>query len=327
MSDPIVFALQGTRDYGEAVAARVGVALAPIEERVFEDGEHKTRPLESVRGGDVYVIHSLHGDHEQSVDQKLVRLLFFLGALRDAGAASVTVVAPLLGYTRKDRRTQPRDPVTTRYVARLFEAVAVDRIVTIDVHNLAAYENAFRCRTEHLEARPLFVDHLAPLVGDEPVVVVSPDAGGMKRAERFRQRFSESIGRPVAAALTEKYRARGVVWGETFAGDVGGRTAIVVDDLIGSGTTLLRAAKACRVNGACRVLAVATHGLFTGHCDEVLADPVIERLVVTDTVPPFRLAAGGVTRGKLTVLETAPLVASAVRRLHTDGSVVALVEG
>src|SRR5690606_10337866 len=126
----------------------------------FEDGEHKIRPLTSVRGRDVYVLSSLYGETDRSPDEKLCRLLFFIATLRDNGATRVTAVVPYLAYARKDRRTQSRDPVTTRYVASLFEAVGVDRVVTLDVHNLAAFQNAFRCRTEHLEARMLFVRHL-----------------------------------------------------------------------------------------------------------------------------------------------------------------------
>src|SRR3712207_1643547 len=203
-----VFALDASRAFGDAVAAALGVPLAAHEERAFEDGEHKARPLVSVRGADVYVIQGLHGGPEQSPNDKLCRLLFFLGALRDASAARVTAVVPYLAYARKDRRTQPRDPVTTRYVAALFEAVGVDRVVTIDVHNLAAFENAFRCPTDHLEARGLFIEHFAPLLryDDEEVVVLSPDAGGMKRADRFRAALARALGRPVATGFMEKQR-------------------------------------------------------------------------------------------------------------------------
>lgn len=147
----MLFALDASRDFGEAVSRELGTALAAHEEREFEDGEHKSRPLVNVRGRDVYVMQSLYGDAKQSVNDKLCRLLFFLGALRDASAARVTAVVPYLGYARKDRKSKARDPVTTRYVATLFEAVGTDCVVTLDVHNLAAYQNAFRCRTEHLE--------------------------------------------------------------------------------------------------------------------------------------------------------------------------------
>jgi ribose-phosphate pyrophosphokinase len=149
----LIFALGASRGFGARVADAMGTTLAVHEEREFEDGEHKTRALISVRGRDVYVLHSLYGDAEQSANDKLVRLLFFVGALRDASAGRITAVVPYLAYSRKDRKSKPRDPVSTRYVAEVFEAVGVERVVTLDVHNLAAYQNAFRCRASCASSR------------------------------------------------------------------------------------------------------------------------------------------------------------------------------
>ena len=174
-----LFALAASRAFGEAVSASLAIPLSAHEEREFEDGEHKARPLVSVRGADVFVVHSLYGETGQSANDKLVRLLLFIGALKDSAAGRVTAVVPYLAYARKDRKTKPRDPVTTRHIACLFEAVGVDGVVTLDVHNLAAFQNAFRCRTENLEANSLFVAHFVPLVRDLEVAVVSPDAGGI----------------------------------------------------------------------------------------------------------------------------------------------------
>lgn len=324
-SPPCLFALEATRPWGQAVAAGLEVALTPHEEREFEDGEHKARPLQGVRGRDVYVLQSLHGDGTQSANDKLCRLLFFIGALKDAAAARVTAVVPYLAYARKDRRSKPRDPVTTRYVAALFEAVGTDRIVTLDVHNLAAYQNAFRCGTDHLEATGLFVTHFVPLVGLREVVVVSPDAGGIKRAESFRLRLTAALDRPVAAAFAEKHRSQGVVTGDLLVGDVEGRIAIIIDDLIGAGTTIQRTAAACHRRGAVAVHAAASHGLFVGGAPQLLADEAIASVVVTDTVPPFRLPRGAV-RDKLVVLPTAPLFAQAIACMHGGGSLTALLE-
>ena len=321
-----LFALNASREFGERVAGALGVALAPHEEREFEDGEHKARPLESVRGRDVFVVVSLYGDARQSVNDKLVRLLFFVGALRDASAGRITAVFPYLCYARKDRRSKSRDPVSTRYVAALLETVGADRVLTLDVHNLAAYENAFRIRADHLEARRLFVEEFVPRIGREPVVVVSPDVGGVKRAEAFRQSLSRRLGREASGAFLEKYRSAGVVSGEAVVGDVEGRIAIILDDLISTGGTIARAVAACRSRGARAVYAAATHGIFVGEAGRMLAEPGLERLVITDTIPPFRLDPT-LVRGKVTVLDTAPLFAEAIRRIHTGGSVVELVEG
>lgn len=324
-ADLAVFAPQSGREFGEAVAGHLGIPLSPHEERDFEDGEHKTRPLASVRGKDVFVVQSLYGDAAQSVNDKLVRLLFFLGALRDASAARVTAVVPYLCYARKDRKSKSRDPVTTRYVAALFEAVGIDRLLTLDVHNLAAFQNAFRIPTDHLEAKSSFVRYFAPLVQGQEVVTVSPDAGGVKRAEAFREALSDALARPVTGAFLEKYRSAGVVSGQAFVGDVAGKTAIVVDDLISSGTTLARAAQACVSRQATAVYAVATHGVFASNASEVLSQAPLEKVVVTNTIPPFRLHPD-VVRGKLIVLDAAPLVAEAIRCVHAGGSIVDLLE-
>ena len=268
-----LFALDGSRDFGERIARRLGIALDDHEERVFEDGEHKARPLVSVRGRDVFVVHSLYGDPDQSANDKLCKLLFFIGALRDASAARVTAVVPYLAYARKDRKTRPRDPVTTRYVAMLLEAVGVDRILAIDVHNLAAFQNAFRCPTDHLEARPLFARHFAQVLGDEPLVVLSPDVGGMKRADAFRATLAAVLGRDLELGVMEKKRAHGKVSGETLFAQVEGRTVVIIDDLISTGTTVGRAARTCLEQGASRVFAAATHGLFIGDAHAVVAAP------------------------------------------------------
>jgi ribose-phosphate pyrophosphokinase len=309
-----LFALKATEALGKAVAQSLGQPIASHEERDFEDGEHKTRPLDAVRNMDVYVVQSLHGGPTESANDKLCRLLFFIGALKDAGAARVTAVVPYLCYARKDRRTKPNDPVTTRYMAGLFEAVGTDAVVTLDVHNPAAFENAFRCRTVTLTAAPLFVDYAQALSG-EPLCVVSPDPGGVKRAELFREALEASIGRPVGKGFADKHRSAGVVTGDLFVGDAAGATALIIDDLISTGNTLLRAARAVRKAGAKKVLAFVTHGLFMPGAAEVIADPAIERFVVTDAVPAFRLDPG-IVRNRIDMISCATLLAETIRRLH-----------
>jgi ribose-phosphate pyrophosphokinase len=316
-----LFALRATDGLGREIAEALALQLAAHEERDFEDGEHKTRPLDNVRGADVYVVQGLHGGPGESANDKLCRLLFFIGALKDAGAARVTVVAPYLCYARKDRRTKPSDPVTTRYVASLFEAVGTDVVVTLEVHNPAAFENAFRCPTVALTAAPLFVDYCRALSQnlDEnsyvSLCVVSPDPGGVKRAELFREALEAAIGRPVGKGFAEKHRSAGVVTGDLFVGDVAGATALVIDDLISTGGTLVRAAHAARQAGARRVIALVTHGLFTSGAAAAIADPAIDRLVVTDAVPPFRLGADA-PWDKIDTVRAAPLLAETIRRLH-----------
>lgn len=320
-----LFSLESGRTFAEQVAAHLGMALSEHEERNFEDGEHKVRPLVNVRGRDVYVVQSLYGDSDDSVNDKLCRTLFFCGALRDAAAGRVTAVVPYLCYSRKDRKTKSRDPLTTRYVAGMFEAVGVDRVATMDVHNLAAFQNAFRCRTEHLEARPLLAEHFQRSCGEGRVVIASPDFGGVKRAEQFRQTLARKLSRELSSAFMEKERSGGRVSGEAVVGNVDGATVIVIDDLIASGGTLARAARAFRERGAVRVYAAATHAVFTGNAQEQLNESSLEHVVVTDTIPAFRLDAG-FREQRVTVLSAAPLVGDAIRRMHTGGSVVELME-
>jgi ribose-phosphate pyrophosphokinase len=312
-----LFGLHGSRPLAEQVAARLEIALAAHEEREFEDGEHKARPLQDVRGHDVFVLHTLHGGEGDSANDRLCRLLFFCGALRDAGAARVTAVAPYLCYARKDRRTKTNDPVTTRYVAAMFEAVGIGQVITLEVHNLAAFENAFRCPSLHVPAAPLFAAHFAPLLRRRPAVVVSPDTGGAKRAEQFRAALESLRGAPVSAAFMEKHRSGGVVTGTLFAGDVRDRVAIIVDDLISTGGTLLRAARACREAGAAEIHAAAAHGLFTGGAEELFAAGLFGSIVVGSTVPPFRLA--GAARARLTILDAAEPLARAIAACHDAG--------
>ncbi|MEA5098367.1 MAG: ribose-phosphate diphosphokinase, partial [Burkholderiaceae bacterium] len=282
------------------------------EEREFEDREHKARPLVDVRGQNVFVIQSLHADEAQSANDKLLRLLFFIGALKDASAAGVTALVPYLCYARKDRKTQPNDPVTTQYVARLFEAVGTDCLVSLDVHNLAAYQNAFRCRSEHLEANDLFVRHFAPQLANDEVIVISPDAGGIKRAERFRQALGATLQRPIHAGFAEKYRAKGVVSGEMVIGDIEGKIALIIDDLISTGGTIARVAKVCRERGAKQVFAIASHGLFVDPASTVLAGEALDQTVVTNSVPPFRVTSQA-AHAKLLTLDCSPLFAEAIR--------------
>jgi ribose-phosphate pyrophosphokinase len=312
-----LFAIGASRDYGERLSSYMEVPLLALEERDFEDGEHKIRPLSDVRGHDVYVIHSTHGDSTHSANDKLCRLLFLIGALKDSGAARVTAVAPYLCYARKDRRTQPNDPITTKYVAKLFEAVGTDAVIVVEVHNLAAFENAFRCRTEHVVPDGAFVTHFAPQLHDVDVAVVSPDIGGGKRAERMRLAIARALGREPSPAFVEKHRARGMVWGEALVGEVAGRTALIVDDLISTGGTIIRAAKACREAGATRVLVAASHGIFQGEAIALLAKAPIDSLAVLDTVDGVRSAVKTVGATlPISVVDSTPLLADIILRSH-----------
>ena len=316
---PQLFSPPTTHAFAQRVATALGVALAEYERCPFEDGEHKMRPLESVRDRDVYVIHSMYADPGHTVNDKLCELLFFVGALVDACAARVSVVAPYLCYARQDRHSQLRDPVTTRYVAQLFEAMGVSRVATLDVHNPAAWQNAFRVPTEHLEANGLLARWFATNLRDTALVVVSPDAGGVHRAEDFRARLAKLVGHPVEAAFAGKLRAGGIVTGKPIVADLEGRCAIIVDDLIGTGATIAQVAAHCRALGASEVHAAATHGLFLGDACERLGNGALASVVVTDSVATWRVPEGPLLE-RLTVLDSAPLIAEAIARMHAGAA-------
>lgn len=320
-----LFALSDSRPFGLRVARAMGLELSEHEEREFEDGEHKTRPLVSVRDCDAFVVQSLYGDEKRSVHDKLCRLLFFLATLRQASARRVTALVPYLCYGRKDRQTKARDPVTTRYLASLFESMGTDRLVAMDVHNPAAFQNAFRCAFEQLEAKSLLVDHFAACLDGTPLSVVSPDSGGTKRSEAFRKSIAARFGQEVSAAYVAKHRSSGQLSGDCLVGDVQGCDVVIVDDMISTGRTIARAVQACRRQGARRVFAAASHGLFIPPAEETLSAAQLDGLAVADTIPPFRLGTPA-RLSNLSLLDSAPLFAKAVERLHLGGSLLQLRE-
>lgn len=316
-----IFALAGTQELGGAVAREAEVALDPHEEREFPGGEHKSRPLVSVRNEDVYVLHSLHGAAGgRSPADRLIRLLFFLAACRENGARRVTAVVPYLPYIRKDQQTKPRDPVTSRYLAALFEAVKPDVVVTLEAHNKAAFQNAFRCTTVHLDMRHLFAGAIAQATRPGALVLLSPDSGGMKRVQLLRETFVEEGLGAARLAIMEKRRSDDLVTGDLFAGDVAGADVVILDDMIATGGTILRAAKACMERGAARVFAVATHGLFNEGAEALFSSGPLHRVLVSDSVAPFPLPSS-VTQEKLQLVSCAPLLAGTIKRLHGGGSI------
>lgn len=315
----LIFSLDGASDFACSLAAELHEPLALHEDRGFEDGEHKWRPMVNPCGDDVYVVASLHGGPKLSPHDKLCRLLMFVATLCDHGAACVTAVIPYLAYARKDRQTKPFDPISLRYVAQLLEAVGTDRAIVLEAHNVAAFQNAFRLPTLHIEAHRSFDRLAAELAGTAPVTVASPDPGGVKRAQLWRESLEQQLARPVGFAMVDKRRTGGVMTSNRLvAGDVAGATVLLLDDLIASGETVRSAALALRQAGAGEVIAFAAHGLFTPPAAQVLTDPAITRVVVTDSVPPFRLPPDGPAAARLAVVSAAPLFAQAIRACHVQ---------
>ena len=312
----LFFALEQSKTLGHDVAEAGNFDLALHEEREFDGGEHKARPLADVRGQDVFVLHSLNGEPGASANDKLLRLLFFLATCRDHGAARVTAIVPYLAYSRKDRQTKTQDPVTTRYVAQLFEAVGVDTVMTLDVHNPAAFQNAFRCRTLHLSTEHLFATQIANRSALQSVAIVSPDPGGVKRAQLVREALQEETDQEVRFGFMEKRRSAGVVSGTHFAGEVDGCTVYIVDDMICGGGTILRAAEAVRAHGAAEVHAIATHGLLTKDAMTAFAETsLVDTISLTDSTAPDPIWAVRLGE-KYRPISCAPIIAESICKLH-----------
>ncbi|MFS1523201.1 ribose-phosphate diphosphokinase [Microbulbifer sp. 2304DJ12-6] len=320
MSRLKLFSLDIGADFCGRVAAALGEPISRHEEHSFVDGEHKVRPLDDVEGADVFLVQSLYADTCSSLDEKLLRSLFFIGALKDAGASRITSVMPYLCYGRKDRRTKLHDPLPTRYLASFLEAAGTHTVMTMDAHNLSAFENAFRCRTVHLLARPLLVAFAAGrLAGEQrPLVVLSPDEGGIKRAERLRLALSERLQRAIGRVFVEKYRSGEQISGGTLIGDVQGAVVLIVDDLIASSATLCRATLAAEAAGAARIIALTSHGQFSGDARALVSRLPVEVVALTNSLPQTDLPS------KCELLDCAPLLAEGIRRLHDNGPVCEL---
>ncbi|MET0660843.1 MAG: ribose-phosphate diphosphokinase [Steroidobacteraceae bacterium] len=315
----MLFAPHHSVAFARAVADSLGISLSAAEEREFGGGEHKMRPLVDVQDQDICIVQSLCGDVQASANDKLCRLLFFIGALKDAGAARITAAVPYLAYARKDRRTQPKDPVTSRYVAQLFEAVGVDCVIVLDVHNEAAFDNAFRCRTVRIEAASTFATALAPQTGERPLVVASPDIGGVKRAQRLRDAIAQQMAHPIDFAFVEKHREGGVVSGDALVGPVAGRDVVFYDDMIVSGTTIVRAAQAARRAGAIRVHVAASHAAFVQSALALFEGGLIDTVLVSDSIELAAEFAPFVGR-QLKICSVAPLFARIIAKLGKNGA-------
>jgi ribose-phosphate pyrophosphokinase len=279
----LLFAPNHSVAFARVVAELLGHPLSPSEEREFDGGEHKMRPLADVQGRNVCVIQSTCGDAQASANDKLCRLLFFVGALKDA-------------------------------VAAMFEAAGIDRVVVLDVHNEAAFDNAFRCPTVRLEAAEVFATALAADLHSKAVVVASPDVGGVKRAQRMREVLARQLGRDIDFAFVEKPRALGIVSGHAIVGQVEGREVILYDDMIATGTTILRAAQAARRAGAAHVYVAAPHAAFLPGAMQILDKDGPDALLVSDSIalaPAFASQVGN----RLRICSVAPLIARTITEL------------
>ncbi|WP_434810219.1 ribose-phosphate diphosphokinase [Microbacterium sp. bgisy189] len=300
------------------VSQELGTELAPTEHRVFASGEILTRFERSVRGCDIFLIQSFG----PPVNEWMMEMLIMLDAAKRASAKRITVVAPYYPYSRQDKKGRGREPISARLVADLFKTAGADRVMSVDLH-AAQIQGFFDGPVDHLFAKPVLLDYFEQNLSPEDrekLTVVSPDTGRVRVADTW----SDSLGAPLA--IIHKRRDPNVANQVTVAdivGNVEGRVCLLVDDMIDTGGTIVKAAQALKANGAERVIVAATHAVFSHPAAERLQDDSVDEVVVTDTLPlPEEKQFPG-----LTVLPIAPLLARAIREVFEDGSVTSMFDG
>ena len=301
-------------ELAESVADELGIALSPTLAYDFANGEIFIRFRESVRGTDAFVLQS----HTTPINTWIMEQLIMIDALKRASAKRITVIVPFYGYARQDKKHRGREPISARLMADLFKAAGADRLMTVDLHT-SQIQGFFDGPVDHLFALPLLAEHVASRVATDQITVVSPDAGRVRVAERW----TDVLGAPLA--IIHKRRDPDVpnqVRVFEVVGDVKDRVCVVVDDMIDTGGTIVKAAETLFENGAKDVIVAATHGILSDPARDRLQQSQISEVVVTDTLPiPAERHFD-----KLTVLSIAPILATAINEVFTDGSVTSMFE-
>ena len=306
-----VFSGNSNLNLAQKICDALGVPLGNAGVKTFSDGEVMVEIGENVRGRDVYVVQSTCAP----TNNNLMELLVMTDALKRASAATITAVIPYYGYARQDRKAAPRTPISAKLVADLVTTAGVDRVVTIDLH-AAQIQGFFNIPVDNLYAAPVILNHLKERFAGQDIVMVTPDAGGTERARGFAKRLQCPM------ALIDKRRTGpNVAEVMHLIGDVKGKIAIILDDMIDTAGTLTQAAGALKQNGAAMIYAAATHGVLSGPAIDRINGSVIEEVLLTDTIP---LGERADRTSKIKVLSVAPLLAEAIRRIHEDESVSSL---
>jgi len=315
----MIFAGSSYQDLAQEVAHHLGMRVGDVQLSRFANGELYARFEESVRGADVFVLQSHLSMPGMSINDLIIEQLVMLDALKRASAKRTVAVIPYYGYSRSDKKARSREAIAARMVADLYEAVGVDRIMSVDLHT-GQIQGFFRNPFDHLTALPLLEQWITENTDPQRRVIVSPDAGRV----RLTEKFASHLGAPIAILHKRRDPSRHNV-AETLdvIGDVEGRTAVLIDDMIDTAGTIVGAAALLMERGADRVIACATHPLFSGPAIERLEASVIERVVVTNTIP----LRADLHMDKLVVLSIAPILASALRAVFEDESVSEIFRG
>lgn len=305
----MLFSGSANEPLAEEIADEMGVKLGRLERDVFANGEIYVRPTESVRGADCFVIQS----HSRPINFHIMQQLLIIDALRRASAKRITAVMPFFGYSRQDKKVLPREPISARLMVDLYLASGADRLVSIDLHT-GQIQGFMSKPFDHLTALPIFVDFLRERL-DGPTTIVSPDAGGVKRAERYARHLDAYV------AFVHKRREvvrHNVSTALTVVGEVQDRHAIIVDDMVDTAGTVVNAAELLLRKGAKSVRVVATHGVLSPPAIDRLSDAPIEEVVVANTLP---LPEDVGRLDNLHVLSVASLFAEALQAIFVDASV------
>ncbi len=297
------------------IAGCLGIEPTPARLFDFANGEIFVRFMESVRGSDAFVVQS----HTAPINQWIMEQLIMVDALKRASAKRITVVAPFFGYARQDKKSRGREPISARLMADLFLTAGADRIMAVDLHT-AQIQGFFDGPVDHLFALPTLAGYIERNLDLSQVTVVAPDAGRVRVCERWTDR----LGTPLA--IIHKRRDPDVAHRVAVfevVGEVAGRTCIVVDDMIDTGSTIIKAADALFEKGAAKVIVTATHGVLSGGAVDGLKNSRVSEVIVTNTLP----IADDSRFDKLTVLSIAPLIARAITEVFSDGSVTSLFDG
>jgi len=313
----MLFSGRAHPELGAHIAGKLGIELGAATLKTFSNGEVYCRYEESIRGADVFIVQPICGNPRTGLtaNDALMELLEMVDAAVGGSAHRVIAVCPWYGYSRQDKKSAPREPISARLVARMLETAGIDRILTMDLHS-GQIQGFFQKPCDHMTAMWMLTKYFADQ-GLEDLVVVSPDAGRVK----LNKKFAATIGAELAI-LNKERPAQQVAEIGYVIGDVKGKTAVLVDDIIDTAGTLKAAAQTVRDAGATRVLAAATHAVFSGNAWENLAAAAFDEIVVTDTIP---LRDGA--PDNITVLPCAELLTSSIRQIFTDGSVSEVFRG
>ncbi len=309
---PLLFSGSSNRDLASKIASKMQTRVGNALVDRFKNEECRIEIRENVRGAEVFVLQSLCNSPSGSVNDSLMELLLMIDALRRASANRITAVVPYYGYAKQDKKTKGREPISAKLVANMLETAGCERLVTLDLH-AAQIQGFFNIPVDNLTAAPTLCNHLKnlDLQGDK-IVVVSPDAGGVPRAETFAKRLKSSL-----AVIIKRRPEPDVSEVTHIVGDVQGKIAVVVDDMISTGGTLVKAAEALMKRGATDVYTLATHGIFAGDAIAQFANSPIRKVIVTDTIPMMGLEDGG----KIEQQSIAQILADAIKRITSNRSV------